>query len=393
MCLTGNVFYIQALFTINLRFQIQFDKCHTTYLLFWFQETQLNLSRYCCSVCTSKIEICFSLLVEIQASDEVIKQTYGNLSNGVDTSTQLFICGECKSTITGIKSFIRHYENHILKKTVINSRSDVKVSQLVPEPVSTDVDSVEDSKVVQFNGKLGGSDGEEEVESGTSQKSEKITRGQKKLQEEEIPLATEELHETNTADAYDSNTELGLQRDDEVMVSEHEENGAEDREEELSDSELSVSSDVSFNRLVTIVKNELERPDSDEDANVEVTVNAAGQYYCSSCDLTFEYKFLLLHHFAKNHKWTGFEDGSDSEALKAELDDDGLTHCTQCQELIPTSMIEAHLEDCGGEIVESGDVLCHACGKLCSYKQWPTHKKKHINDAGKSIKYVPRSVL
>ncbi|KAL0268516.1 UNVERIFIED_CONTAM: hypothetical protein PYX00_010431 [Menopon gallinae] len=347
-------------------------------------ETQLNLSQYCCSVCTSKIEICFSLLVEIQASDEVIKQTYGNLSNGVpvDTSTQLFICGECKSTITGIKSFIRHYENHILKKTVINSRSDVKVSQLVPESVSTDVDSIEDSKVLQFNGKLRGSEGEEaEVES--DQINEKVRkRGQKKS---EGVLSSDELYEKNTTDAYDSNTELGPSKLDDMVVSDHE---GDDKDEELSDSEASVSSDTSYNKLVSIVKKELEKPDSDEEPNMEMTVNADGQFFCSSCNQAFEYKFLLAHHLAKDHKWNGFEDESDSEILKAELDDDGLTHCPQCQESVPGSKFEAHLEYCyRGEIVESGDILCHACGKLCSYKQWPAHKKKHINHAGKSNEF------
>lgn len=333
-----------------------------TKYIFYFQENYTNLSNYCCNVCASKIQICFSLLVEIQASDEVIRQTYQHLSEReeVNTNTQTFICEECSETVTGIKLFIRHYENHILQKTVDGSRKDLKITEIVEIFNDKEKKETQDAFIKSEPVLDTPKDGEfEYIEDELENKEEEGSDIPNPFQNENLEMSDEE---DNMETAEDENVSEGTDFD----LDEDEADDDSPEDEDLSESQESLNSNDSYNKLVKVVKRILEKSDRQGTTSKDNSTDTS-QYICDYCDSGFDNKTTLTRHVKK----------CQDKANKIRSRSCNMKSCRFCKDWFKPSELKRHVPLCKEEFLTNGNVLCHTCGETFKYKQWLVHRKKH----------------
>lgn len=361
--------------------------------------------------------------MEIQASDEVIRQTYEHSEGAVvNTSTQTFLCEECKVTLTGIKKFIRHYESHIMKKTIVGSKKDLKIMDIVPivnkqkeNQNAEDAILNEDSN----NLKIGSSPKAQIIEKSNCNSlpkkpsfddnnvdmdeinedtlSESYVNDDKdyieavelhmedktdqdEMEEDEDEVEDDESVNIEKAIIENELTEQDLNEDNEEISIDYDETieALDDSEKEATSDAESTDTDESYHNLVEIVNNELNKNSDDEDDNNGNEKGKKGTYVCDTCNATFEYKFLLIHHFMKDHNWLkvfGNSKKDKEEDLKE--DDNLLKNCRYCKENFEGPEFRKHLMICKQRFFEDRDILCPDCGKMFTYKKWLNHRRHH----------------
>lgn len=359
-------------------------------ILLLLQEKYGTLSNVCCEYCSSKIEICFSLFVDIKASDEVIQQTYEFLSNDknseFDSASQLFMCLECSTTISGIKLFIKHHENHVLKKTTSGSGKDVPISLLKLEKL------VENAPV-NCNSSI--SSNENSIESdqwGNASPNQLLPKNCKKINKLNENLVNgkqpldyhiggdEEEHELYFSDLNFSGDEISdsydklTDSDSLDNFSETETNGICDNSD--IDSEVSVSSDSNFTELVKIVQEELKKTD-DESDEFKVEPDNDEKYCCEECKISFDYKFLLCLHLKENHSaYHEFDSKNQNEHQENGKKFTKWYYCKFCKGIFVKSEFKDHLIACREQNFHE-NTLCQICGKMCSFKNLKKHVEEH----------------
>lgn len=377
--------------------------------------------------------------MEIKASDEVIQQTY-NSSNkkDIDSATQLFKCQECHTTISGVKLFIKHHENHILKKTTAGSKKDISVSSVAifnqkknvdkSSPVIGNNETVlineastvnsELTKITNFNedtiesnqsdrelifdnsvydeGDDENYDNDNDNDNGVEEYN--YDANDKAIDNDNVDEANcDFLNDLNLScdEPNDLNDKLAILDGDDSLekILEDDSNDATDNIlDDLKDSEFllqdscdsdaqsedSLASDSSFKNLVEIVKWELEKSDCEEN-DFKIEANNEGKYTCEVCNLTFEYKFILILHLKKNHAaFHEFDTMLQDKQLESlESENDSYIRCCYCKNSHHTSEFKNHLLECREQYSYNRNILCQICGKMCSLRNLKKHMAEH----------------
>lgn len=323
--------------------------------------------------------------MEIKASDEVIQQKYRRFSTEKesDDATELFNCQECGATIPGVKLFIKHHENHILKKTVAGSKKDILISA-----------SYHSKQRKNSSNEIHGSHLTNTLSSVKYElhTDDDATKDSFKDNIEEDLANYDVLSDFNASgdelNSLDDKNDLTDHSDSVFMFSKSK--GTEEEQDnslcqlsDLSDveSDYSFGSDTSYQNLVDIVKIELNKPDDEQNVDLNLVPNENGHYVCDVCNLKFNYKFILALHWQKNH--TAYhefdvdlqEDVEHQEQI--ESDTSSIMNCSYCGNSLHKSEFKNHVLVCREENSFNKTTLCQICGKMCNLHNLEKHMQEH----------------
>lgn len=284
----------------------------------------------------------------------------------------------------------------------------IEISPRKPNSIVNDF-IVNDNKNVDSDDTLTDVDhfGGDDMNSGREAEDDNMDSDEDESVDLEKAIKENELRNTDFLDNEMKNfSQLNVQTDDELsgeVLTKSEKDAESDAD--------SCDSDDSYQKLVNVVKNEIElsssseeededdvddfndnmndnvdmddldNDDNDEEDEETEAESNKGKFSCHECNSTFEYKFLLVHHFMKDHNWSRVFDDmiktKTGDANIKEENDTVLKSCRYCKESFEVVVLKKHVPICKQKFFENREILCPDCGKMFTYKKWVNHRRHH----------------